>query len=77
MAVVGTKVWEQLMSIVKDDVEGFAMVVVLEVRDDDEDKQEGVEKMMMEVASWLSSAAHQAVPYSRHSWPCSVLQTLS
>jgi len=65
------------MSIVKDDVEGFAMVVVLEVKDDDVDKQEGVEKMMTEVAFWLFSAAHRAVPYSRHSWPCSVLQTLS
>jgi len=65
------------MSIVKDDVEGFAIVEVLEVKHDDVDTQEGVEKMMMEVASWLSSAAHQAVPYSRHSWPCNVLPTLS
>jgi len=56
-------VWEQLTSIVKDDVEEFEIVVVLDVKD----KQEGVEKMMMEVASWLSSAALPAVPCSRHS----------
>ena len=70
MVVVGIMVWEQLTSIVKDDVEEFEIAAVLDVKD----KQEGVEKMMMEVASWLSSAAHPAVPYSRHSWPYSVLQ---
>jgi len=63
-------VWEQLTSIVKDDVEEFEIAAVLDVKD----KQEGVEKMMMGVASWLSSAALPAVPYSRHSWPYSVLQ---
>ena len=70
MGVVGIMVWEQLTSIVKDDVEEFEIAAVLDVKD----KQEGVEKMMMEVASWLSSAALPAVPCSRHSWPYSVLQ---